>query len=203
MSLRSILETFQPDEERRAAGQVAFAPNPVDLAAARSEGYEAGYKSGWDDAHESDDAARQRVAAEFERNMEALAFSYHEAVDLVRAELLDFIRAIVEKFLPDTLPELTREHVRSALLEIGEQQLDASVEIAVSPDGQPLVEDLLDDEFSLDLSVVPDPTLAPHQIFLRLASRETAINLEPLIGSLKDQLDAIGPTAQDKAEHHG
>jgi flagellar assembly protein FliH len=193
MSLRSLLETFDPSPASAPAPSpvsVETAPS-VDPAALRSEGYEAGYASGWEDARTADDAARQRVAAEFERNIEALAFTYHEAVDLVRAELMDFVDAVVAAFLPAALPDLTREHLRSALNDLGEQALVKPVEIVVSSDCRHSVEAMLDEDFSLDLTLVEDPGLAPHQIFLRLAETETSIDLMPLVDTLKDQLDAV------------
>lgn len=191
MSLRSLLETFDGAVPRSSVSDAETSARDSSIAAEKSRAYEAGYASGWEDAHRSDDEAHLRVAAEFERNIETLAFTYHEAVDLVRAELAEFLDAIVESFLPPMLPDLTRAHLRDALRKLGEEQTVLPIEIVVSSDSLDLVEGMMSEDFSLDLSVVEDASLAPHQVFLRMGQRETAIDLAPLVDSLRSQLGAM------------
>lgn len=191
MSMKRLLETF---DGRPAASTVRLGKEggpEADLAAVRSEGYEAGYASGWEDAHRSDNEARRRVAAELERNIESLAFTYHEAVDLVRSELFGFIDAVIETFLPSLIPEMTRELVRDTLRQLGEEALHAPVELVSSSDSRGILAELLEEDFSIDLSLVEDDTLAPCQVFVRLAGKESAIDLMPLVVTLKAQFSAL------------
>lgn len=197
MSLRSLLETFENSPAARQTSVSDAEGKSPDLAAARSQGFDAGYASGWEDAHKADDAARQRVAAEFERNIETLAFTYQEAVDLIRGELFAFLDAVVEKFLPSTLPDLTREHLREALRRLGEEHLVVPVELVVSSDSRRLVDELMNEDFSLEIAIVEDPTLASHQVFFRLGQRETSIDMMPLIDNLRSQLAAMNLTLRE------
>jgi flagellar assembly protein FliH len=199
MSLRSLLESFDSGIAASPAELASPGADVGTVAAARSEGYEAGYASGWEDAHTSDQAARERIAAEFERNIEALAFTYHEAVDLVRAEVFDFVEAVIEGFLPAILPELTREHLREALRKHGEDLLHAPVDIVVSSDCRDVVAEMMSEDFALELNLVEDPTLAPHQVFLRFAQTETAIDLAPVAETLRAQLTAMKPSKERPA----
>lgn len=201
MSLRSLLETFDTDRTSPTSEYPAASPDATDaLGTARSEGYEAGYASGWEDAQASEAAARVRVAAEFERNIESLAFTYHEAVDLVRAELFGFIDAVIESFLPPLLPCLTREYVRDSLREFGDEALGSPIEIVVSSDSHDLLAGMLSNDFAMELTLIEDATLAPNQVFLRLAAKEVSIDLKPLLDALKAQFDAI-KTDKEKVEH--
>lgn len=192
MSLRSLLEPFDGRKVPSSGSDLSQSPKADEIAAARSQGFEAGYASGWEDAQSSDDAARRRIAAEFERNIETLAFTYHEAVDLIRAELFTFIDAVIESFLPPLLPDLIRAHLRDALRAAGDDGLAAPVEIVASSDSHASVAEMLSDDFALEIILVEDATLAPHQVFLRIGQREKVIDLEPMVELLRQQLSAIG-----------
>lgn len=192
MSLRSLLEPFDGKTAVSSGSDLSQSPGADEIAAARSEGFDAGYASGWEDAQSSDEAARRRIAAEFERNIETLAFTYHEAVDLIRAELFTFIDAVIESFLSPLLPDLMRAHLRDALRAAGDDGLAAPVEIVVSSDSHASVAEMLSDDFALEIILVEDATLAPHQVFLRLGHREKSIDLEPMVELLQQQLSAIG-----------
>ena len=201
MSLRSLLEPFDGRKNASTGLEYAHQASAADIATARSEGFEAGYASGWEDAQASDETARLRVAAEFERNIETLAFTYHEAVDLIRAELFTFIDAIIDSFLPPLLPELTRAHLRDTLRAAGDDGLAAPVEIVVSSDSHASVAEMLRDDFALDITLVEDATLAPDQVFLRIGQRETTIDLRPMVEMLRQQLSAVGKVAEMKEKN--
>lgn len=204
MSLRSLLEAFDHADAANGPKAPVQDERRKEIEAARAEGFDAGYSSGWEDAHKSDEGSRQRVAAEFERNIENLAFTYHEAVDLVRTELFGFVDAVIERFLPDVVPDLTREYVRDALRRYGEDRLMIPVEIVVSSNCRAFVEELMSEDFSIELTLTEDPTLAPHQVFLRQADRETVIDLAPLLEAARAQLGAIKATGETaRSVSHG
>ena len=118
MTLQNLLETFEA--RRREADKPPGAVDPKEVETIRTEAFESGYSSGWEDAKNADTEARLRVEAEFERNIQNLVFTYSEAVDCIRGELKTFLSAVVEGFLPEIVPDLTREHVRSELLKIAD-----------------------------------------------------------------------------------
>lgn len=191
MSVRSLLESFEDRAAANGQGPFEEAKAGVDLSLERSRAFEAGYTSGWEDAQKSDENASNRVTAEFERNIESLAFTYHEAVDLLRVELFSFVDAVIQQFLPDLLPELTREHVRSELLKIGEEALITPIELVVSSDCRPLLEGLMNEDLSIEITLIEDCNLAEHQVFIRSGAVESSIDLGPLVDMLREQLLAV------------
>lgn len=166
------------------------------LEAARSEGYEAGYTSGWEDAIASDKTSRMRLEAEFERNVQNIAINYTEAISHVRDELGTFLTELIDGFFPSITPLALREHIRCELHKIGEEVSDTPIEIVASPDCRAVVSDMLKAEFSVPIHLVEDTSLSLGQVYLRLGSKEVEIDLEPLVKAVSDQLKAITITCE-------
>lgn len=200
MSIRDLLETFDVLESPAAQKSDEGALSSVESV--RTSAFEAGYASGWEDAKAADDEARHRVQAEFERNVEAMSFTFHEAVDRVRSELKSFIDSLLTEFLPEIVPDALRAHIRAELLSAAEENLDLPVQIVVSPDCANLVSDLVDGDFKMGMELLEDASLAANQVFVRIAEREKEINLAPLVSELKFQLGAISDVPE-KVEAHG
>ncbi len=57
----------------------ASAPSDVDVEEVRLAGYETGYQSGWDDATTEREKSDQLIAADLERNLRDISFTYAEA----------------------------------------------------------------------------------------------------------------------------
>lgn len=185
MTIGRFLESF--DGNSITVGPVSTVePEKIKAAA-----FEAGYSSGWEDAKDAERNGTQRIEAEFERNIQSLTFTYHEAVDRVRGELSRFLEELVDVLIPALVPELVREHLRAELLNIADPLLEPPVEIVVSPDCRDWVETMLGDDFSLDIAVVEDHELVAHQVYLRTGNCETEVNMAPLISKLKSQLSAL------------
>ena len=200
MSIRTLLETFElASVTDPQAPNNAPDPKAEDI---RAVAFEAGYASGWDDAKSADDQARKRVQAEFERNVEAISFTYHEAVDRVRSELKEFVDALLLEFLPEILPIALREHLRAELLSIAESQTNLPIEIVMSPNCSELVLEFIGEELAAGIEVIKDASLASNQIFVRIAENEKEINLTPLVSELKFQLSAMSEL-QNEAPKHG
>ena len=98
MTIGRILESFDGTKSSVAVNSV----ESLDPEQIRATAFEAGYASGWEDAKDAETNARQRVEAEFERNVQSLAFTYHEAVDRVRGELVGFVEELVEVLITST-----------------------------------------------------------------------------------------------------
>ena len=196
MTLQNLLETF---EQGKAPSKKAPAElDAADVEAIRSAAFEAGYASGWEDAQKADAEAQNRVTAEFERNIQNLVFTYSEAVDCVRGELKGFVSAVIEGFLPEVATDLTREHIRTELLKIADDLVEVPVEIVTSPDCKPLLEKLLENDFSLDIRLIEDATLAPLQVYIRIGEREIEVNVDPLVDALRTQFQAVAETGQER-----
>ena len=201
MTLENLLETFEGRGSRPKDQSGLVDPKEVETL--RTEAFEAGYSSGWEDAQKADADARHRIEAEFERNIQNLVFTYSEAVDCVRGELKNFVTAIVEGFLPEIVPDLTREHVRNELLKIADDLVEAPIEIMTAPESKPLLEELLQKDFALNIGLVEDSTLAARQVYIRIAEREIEVDVAPLVEALRGQLKAIVETKEERTAHGG
>ena len=197
MTLENLLETFDPLKTKSASSGTA-ALDSSEIEQIRSQTFEAGYASGWEDAKASENEARQRVEAEFERNIQNLAFTYNEAVDRVRGELKSFVAALIDGFFPDIVPDLLREHVRAELLRVADEFVEVPLEIVTSPDCTELIEEMLQSDFSMKIELTTDDNLARRQVFIRIAERELEIDLSPLLGALKQQFNAIQQPVEGK-----
>lgn len=166
----------------------------------KAQAYEAGYTSGWDDAIASDKTSRLRMEAEFERNIQNLAFTFGEAVTHVRSELRQFLETITDQFLPAIAPDILREHVRAELLRLGEELTDIPVELVTSPDCNPTVAEMLKSDFAMEITLIEDPDLSEGQVYLRLGAREMEINLDPLMKAVSAQLAALNQDQQKEGD---
>lgn len=184
---RHLLESF----DRTLTERLENADDSLLLEKLKAEAYEAGYASGWEDAISSDKTARMQLEAEFERNIQNIAFTFAEAVGQVRGELGDLLTAIVERFLPAIAPDMLREHVRSELMTLGEDLSDVPIEVVTSPDCNSTVAEMLSADFSMEIGLVQDESLSPGQVYLRLGNREVEVTLDPLIKAVSGQLDAL------------
>ena len=199
MTLQNLLETFETEGSAKVA--LSGQPDPKEMESIRAEAFENGYSSGWEDAQKADGAARERVEAEFERNIQNLVFTYSEAVDCVRGELKNFLSAIINGFLPEIVPDLTREHVRNELLKLADDMVEAPVEIVCSPDSKALLEELLHSNATLEIRLIEDGSLAARQVYIRIAEREVEVNVSPLIEALRVQLRAVAEDVTERTSH--
>lgn len=194
MTRHLFLESF----DNGAAGAPESKPDETVLEAEKAKAFEAGYTSGWEDAIASDKTARLHLEAEFERNIQNLAFTFAEAVAHVRGELKGLVSAIVDQFLPETATEVLRAHIVSELLKVGDDLTDVMIEVVTSPDCNATVADMLRSDFSLDITLVEDASLAEGQVFLRLGRRELEISLDPLIRAVSGQLAAMNDNLSER-----
>ena len=92
------------------------------------------------------------------------------------------------------MPDLTREHVRAELVRIADAHIEAPLEIVSSPDAVSVLQDMLQNDFSLEIELVCDENLAPGQVFVRSRAREIEVDLSPLLKALREQFDAVQKT---------
>lgn len=193
---RVMLESF----DRSLAERLEDTEDAAIVERLKAEAFEAGYASGWEDAIASDKTARMQLEAEFERNIQNIAFSFGEAVTQVRGELRDFLAALIEQFLPAIAPEVLREHVRTELLTIGENLTDVPIEVVTSPDCNSTVAEMLSTDFAMDIHLVEDASLSAGQVYLRLGTREVEVTLEPLMRAVSCQLAALKDPPEPKGD---
>lgn len=161
------------------------------LEALKTEAYESGYASGWEDALSSNEAAKNRVEAEFERNIQNLSLTYVEAVTHVRSELESFVDAVVEILLPSISSDLTCLNLKSQLIDTGKKCISEPAQIIASQDCFQQIKDMLPSEYSSEFELVQDQTLGQGQVFFKIGGKENQIDLSSVIESISAQLRAV------------
>jgi flagellar biosynthesis/type III secretory pathway protein FliH len=193
MSSRLFLEEF--DMSARAPARPEADPNsPVVpslpgptaemVEQARLDGYEAGYKAGWDDAARAESEGQGRIGAEFSRNLQDLGFTFHEARSHVMHMLEPLLAGMVERVLPELVSRTVGQSIVEELLPLASLAADTPIEVVVSPASRPAIEPMLA-AAAVPFSLVEEPTLAEGQVFLRSGQIERHIDFT-------DAVDRIG-----------
>ena len=187
MSLRRLLEEFPEPSAMRASPEDSL---QQDIENARVKGYEEGYASGWADAIADERKRRGKVDAEFERCIQDLGFTYHEAVSQVRSELVVFLTELINAVFPATIPDIARETIRAEVTDLADGALNPHVKLLASEAMHAALQDIMP-EAPLDVSLEIEPSLGPNQAYLTLAGQERVIDFQPLIDTIRAQLDAV------------
>ncbi len=177
MSLR--LEVFQTESQASTAATVVL---DIDaLEEAKLSSYDAGFTAGWEDANTAQSDDQSRMKADLARHLQALGFSYQEA----RMHVLRAIEPLLLEIVGRLLPELARETLAPVVLEclmpLAEGMADTPVTLVLNPAARNAVEQLLERATGLPLILQEEPTLGEGQVYLRLGSAETEINLDRAI----------------------
>lgn len=181
MTLR--LEVFET-EARSSAGGGTVVLDQLALEEAKLASYDQGYSAGWEDAAaaQSDDQGRMR--ADLARHLQALGFSYQEARMHVLKAIEPLLVEIVERLLPDLARETLAPVVLEALMPMAEAMADLPVTLVMNPAARPAIEHLLDRATGLPLILQEELTLGEGQVYLRLGSAETLIDLDRAVAEI-------------------
>ena len=201
MTLRDLFEDF----ESGTPGLVGSRQDPPERPAAptdedvRSEGFEAGYASGWEDGERSMAERHGRISAEFERTIRDLGFTYHEALEQLQTQYVRMLEAFLDALFPAAVPELILEAVRHEMSERTASLAEGRMNIVAAPGMVPLLEKLVTEHFPDQVTITEEPSLAENQAFLRLGENELMIDFETFVQRLREQLAALGRENRDMA----
>jgi hypothetical protein len=181
MTLRALkLEVF-------GSGPTAAGATPGaggDSEEMRLNAYEAGYKSGWDDATAEREKSDQLIAADLERNLRDISFSYSEA----RTEVLNgfggLIKSIVTSFLPAIAAEAVVPLVNAELEELLRNLGDQRCELLASPRTAAQLEWLISRHLEADLHIIPEPAFADGRVSLRFGGEEREVDLSGMVATM-------------------
>jgi flagellar biosynthesis/type III secretory pathway protein FliH len=177
-------DTTTATADAPASGGAAPGPTPELIEHARLEGYESGYKAGWDDATRAEAEAQGRIGAEFARNLQDLGFTFHEARSHVMHALEPLLTTMVERVLPDLVARTIGQTIIEELLPLASEAADVPIEVVVCPASRPALEPMLAGA-KLPFTLVEEPTLAEGQVYLRSDQAERHIDFT-------DAVDRIG-----------
>jgi flagellar assembly protein FliH len=184
------LESFAGAEDRRA-GDVARRVTDAEIETFRLEGYDAGYRAGWDDAAAAHAQDQDRIGEEFARNLRDLGFSYHEARAHVTAGVDAVLRTFLKTFFPAFLGEAIAAHVEDALAPHVDRAAGQPIRLRVSPQDTPALGRLLVSVSTLPCHIEEEPSLARGQVYFSFGAHEAEIDLSSVIEATESALDAL------------
>ncbi|MCI2395293.1 flagellar biosynthesis protein [Aliiroseovarius sediminis] len=173
-----------------------------ELEAIRLASYEAGYSAGWDDAVKEAGEDKERIEAEFARNLEDLGFTFHEARSHVLGSLEPLLRAIVDTLLPEVIQEALGHVINDEIMPLAAQAADTPIEVRVSKGSRPALNHLMARVNATPLQIFEDDTLPDGQVFLRSATSERCVDLTSALARIKDAVSALYDI-NEKAFDHG
>lgn len=180
------------------------APAPAEDAAAeeaRLEAFEAGYKAGWDDAVASAEEDRTRMRADLARNLQGLAFTYHEARGHVLRSLEPLLRGMVARVLPEVAGRALGPLVAETLRPLAEGLAAAPIAVVVNPASRAAVEAALAAEPGPPFAIVEEPSLGEGQVYLRLGAAETRVDLDGALAAIAAAVDEFFHPAEELRQH--
>ena len=162
-----------------------------DMESIRLEGFENGYKAGWEDALKSQKDTTQRISEEFARNLQDLSFTYHEAQSQVMQSMAPLLQDLVDTILPGIVRETVGFRVVEQLTEMARDSAAQTIEIATSQADFDTIQSLLNQDFGFPVEARVDDTLAEGQVFLRMAQEERQIDMDAVMTGIRDAVTGI------------
>lgn len=189
--LEEFDSTSSTETVRSVPAPVAPQISEADLEAARLSGYEAGYQAGWDDATNSGDDERERIGAEFARNLQDLGFTFHEARSHVMQSLEPLLVSMVNKVLPTLISSTIGQAIVEEILPLAADAADCPIEVVTYPDGRATLENFLSRNITVPLSIVEEATLAEGQVYIRMGSTEKQIDLSGAVHRIGEAISGL------------
>ncbi|NTT86660.1 FliH/SctL family protein [Tabrizicola fusiformis] len=151
------------------------------LEEAKLASFEAGYSAGWEDAAAALSEEQNRIRADLARNLQGLAFTYHEARDHVLRALEPLLKEMVARLLPTLARETLGQLVVETLRPMAAERAGAPLTLVINPVSRRAVELVLAENAGLPLEIEEEPSLGEGQAYLRFATSETRIDLDRAI----------------------
>lgn len=176
----------------------------VDTEAIRLDAYEAGYKSGWDDAVSEREQSGAQIAANLERTLSELTFTYEEARQEVLSGLSSLFTQIIERFLPamasaSVLPQVEGE-LQALLAELG----TGNCTLVASPETCQALEWLSEAHLETDIQIKPEAAFGDGRVQLQIATETRDIDLSGMIDAMGDAIrDFMQSTGSEEEKKHG
>ena len=184
------MSTFQLEEfNTQIISNDPTLPSTVSLEEHRLEAFEQGYKAGWDDAASAQSEDQTRIAAGFALNLQDLSFTYHEARSQILNSLEPLLKEMVSKVLPKLAYENLSHTIVEELLSVAKTQTDSDFQIVISPSNKPELEQLLESQSGLNITIIEEPSMADGLAYLRFADTEKQIDLDNILTSFSKSVE--------------
>lgn len=157
----------------------------------RLEAFENGYQAGWEDSSAAQQTEREKVSFDLAQSLQDLSFTYHEAYAKLSLAMKPLLTKCVTTLLPQTLQSSLSAQIISTASELVKAQSEGAIEIAVSPQTEPVIRGLLEQNLNLPFNLKIDQNLLSGQVRLQAKSGECEINLDALLDELTTAIDAF------------
>lgn len=185
-----------------ADAQVAAAANGDLLEDTKLASFEKGYSAGWEDAVMAHEAALEKATLEIAQSMQDMSFTYHEAYSKLALAMKPMLTEFVIKLMPSVCRLSLGPVVVQEVTALIEEQVQGTVEIATTPDTAPLLEQALTGSVVSPFVIVHEPLLSDGQVYVRLNTSEREINLDGVMASVSEAVDAFFHHAEQEIEHN-
>jgi len=197
MPLPIRLEVFETFAEA-SAPQVL---TPDEIEEIRLNAYERGYNAGWDDAGQQAEEEDRARRAEVDRQLQQLAFTYHE----VRGHMLRALEPVFAALLSTVVPAAARASVvplaAEQLLKLAGTVTQTPVTLRIAPGNRPDFEAALDGLVLPPLRIVETDEIAPLQAAIAFEQQETRIDLAEVAEQLRAAIDRYYLIQTEEVSH--
>lgn len=147
----------------------------------RLEAFEQGYKAGWDDAAAAQSDDQTRIKADFAKNLQELSFTYHQARGQILSSIEPLLKEMVSKVLPKLAYENLSQTIIDEVLSVAKTQTEAGIQVVISPSNRPALEQLVELQDGLNITIIEEPSMADGLAYLRFADTEKHIDLDSVL----------------------
>lgn len=183
------LEVFETGPIDRVSKTVVI--DNMQLEETKLVAYDSGYSAGWEDATAANSTDQSKVKTDLARNLQTLGFTYHEARSHILKALRPLFTEILGRLMPAVAVQTLAPLVLDALLPMAETLADTPVELRLNPAARTAVETLLEGSISLPLRISEEPSLSEGQVYLKLGSSETKVDLDRVIEEISAAISAF------------
>ena len=193
MSKRLSLEEFddgiaQPPPAAEPAPPAPAAPQ-IDVDAIRLEGYDTGYKSGWDDCHAEHLKSEDAIGSDLVQALREVKLTYQDARGDVLTAIRPVIEAIIERLLPKLATDGLGAMVSQELLPLIEDAADLRCELVAAPSVIPLLQKIVSRHSEIDVRLRPEPTYSTAQVSLRMGAEAREVDLGDAVAQISREID--------------
>lgn len=176
-----ILEDF--------SAPIAAAPTPREPAPVHDpmQGYETGYKAGWDDAMAEATKSQNHINAEFGRNLQELSFSFEEAKLQVCASVQELVATLCTSLMPRYAAHGLANHILNVMEPILDQVGAPDIMLVCAPQDHELLSKMVTDAPYLPLTLRTEDSLMEGQVHFRFGAEQHEIE----IAQFFQQVDAL------------
>ena len=156
------------------------------------EGYETGYKAGWDDAVKAQLDSKAHLSTVLTQNLEQTEFTLVEA----QAEILKAVKPVLDEITATLLPGLSNTALRTLISEeisaLLKEYAPKDISIIVSEQDESPVAALLNSTRALsEISLTAKATIGEGQAYISCASQQNKIDVKQAIGDIQKTIETF------------